>query len=210
MKKMTKKDFDTIGIIVGVIIGIFIGVLISNKLSNNTKEEEIQDVVADINSGYVYLLQLGKYSKASDAEEFINELKSKNIDSVYVYDNNSYFIYTKISNNNEEIIREQEAYKILGYNGFIKKEYLYNRSNEVIDNTESSLIKYNFYNEMIRCLIDSLSDENFVIDEEILSGPLDIELVTWINMLSTIKNSDYKSKLELQSYKMIVEKSSNQ
>ena len=53
---------------------------------------------------------------------------------------------------------------------------------------------------MIRCLLDSLSDETFAIDEEILSGPLDIELVTWINMLSTIKNSDYKYWQEVYNH----------
>ena len=114
----------------------------------------------------------------------------------------SLYIYCAISTNEEEINNKKEAFALIGYDGIIKKEYLYNRANNVIENKNS----YDFYIQMIDNLLNSLNNQAIEISDEFLINPVDIELLTWINMLSSIQNSDYKGKIQLQTYKMIIEK----
>lgn len=206
MKKISKRDFDTFGVLIGVVIGIIMGFLIASKIDNNPDNDNSEEVIKNESIEYVYLLQLGKFTSSQDASLFYSEVLNKNINSVYVVDNNTYFIYSYISTSEDEIMKTKEAYELIGYNGIIKKEYIYNRINMIIDNNNDSANKITFYSEMIECLLNSLNNEPVVINENTLVNPIDIELVSWINMLSSIKSKENKIKIELQAYKMLVEK----
>jgi len=202
MKHLNKKDFDFFGVLIGVIVGLILGYLIGAKFNLDSEKEdgENTEVLEEVN--YIYTLQLGKFDKAGNAEEFYNTLLSKNIESIYVNDGDYYYIYCAVSTTLDEINRMKDAYSLIGYEGIVKKEYLYNRANNVIEDKNC----YDFYLEMIDNLYNSLNGESVVIKDEFLLNPVDIELLTWINMLSTIQSSDYKNKIQLQAYKMIIEK----
>ena len=201
MRHLNKKDFDFFGVLIGVIVGLVLGYLIGAKFNlEPSVDPNDGQVMEEVN--YVYTLQLGKYSNPTTAENYYNSLIEKNIECVYVCDGDYYYIYCAISTNEEEINNKKEAFALIGYDGIIKKEYLYNRANNVIENNNS----YDFYIQMIDNLLNSLNNQAIEISDEFLINPVDIELLTWINMLSSIQNSDYKGKIQLQTYKMIIEK----
>ena len=203
MKRINKRDFDYVGILIGVIIGLILGYIVGSELNITASLDESEkeaSLVEEVN--YIYTLQIGKFSEADEAKKFYDTAINKGIECVYVTDNNSYYIYAAISTSEEEINNKKDAFSLIGYNGIIKKEYLYNRANNVIENEK----EYMFYTEMIDNLINSLNNEIIIIQDDFLVTPIDLELVTWVNMLSSIQNEEYKSKIQLQTFKMILEK----
>ncbi len=202
MKHLNKRDFDYVGILIGVIIGLILGYLVGSELDLTVSENEgdIVGVTQDID--YVYTLQIGKFEKAEDATKFYDAAIAKGVECVYINDNNNYYIYAAISTSEDEINTKKEAFALIGYNGIVKKEFLYNRANNVIEKEN----EYLFYTVMIDNLINSLNGDVIIIDDEFLVSPVDLELVTWVNMLSTIQNTEYKNRIQLQTFKMIVEK----
>ena len=203
MKRINKRDFDYVGILIGVIIGLILGYIVGSELNLGTsKEEDDINVSLTDEFNYIYTLQIGKFGDAQEAIKFYDAAVNKGIECVYVSDNNNYYIYASLSTSLEEINSKKEAFSLIGYEGIVKKEFLYNRANNVIEEEE----EYLFYTEMIDNLINSLNGETIVIQDEFLISPIDLELVTWVNMLSSIQNSEYKNKIQLQTFKMIVEK----
>lgn len=204
MKKLNKRDFDMFGVLIGVLIGLLIGYFIggSNDIPLNKEDDNSLNTMIDYESEFVYLLRIGSFKEPDEANNFYKEVDNKNIDSVYVKDNDYYFIYVMISSSESEVIKAKEAFSIIGYDGVIVRESLYDRLNYTLEDNN----KYLFYNEMIKCLISSLNNEEIIISDESLNNPSDIELVSWVNMLKSIQNESYKGKLELQTYKMIIEK----
>lgn len=203
MGKINKRDFDYVGILIGVIIGLVLGYIVGSEFNLTTlNKEDGNAVTVDSEVNYIYTLQLGKFSDVSDAKRFYDAAVNKGIECVYVEDNNNYYIYAAISTIEEEINDKKEAFKLIGYDGIIKKEYLYNRANNVIENEK----EYLFYTEMIDNLINSLNGKEVIIQDDFLVSPVDLELVTWVNMLSSIQNIDYKNKIQLQTFKMVIEK----
>ena len=203
MKKFNKRDFDMFGVLIGVLIGLFLGYFIGGSSKIHLEENNTLETGNNVlNDYFVYLLRIGSFNDPTKANEFFEEVKNKNIDSVYVKEGDYYFIYVMISSNEEEIMKAKEAYEMIGYNGYIIKESLYDRLNYVIGDDE----KYYFYSEMIDSLINSLNNKEILISDEVLINPIDIELISWVNMLKSIQNESYKSKLELQTYKMLIEK----
>lgn len=202
MKRINKRDFDYIGILIGVIIGLILGYIVGSELNlgGTIENDNTVNVTGDLN--YIYTLQIGKFDEAQEAQKFYETAINKGIECVYVSDNNSYYIYAAISTSEEEINSKKDSFNLIGYNGIVKKEYLYNRANNVIENEN----EYLFYLEMIDNLINSLNGKTIVIQDDFLISPIDLELVTWVNMLSSIQNEEYKSKIQLQTFKMIIEK----
>ena len=49
MKKISRKDIDTFGVLIGVIIGIILGFLISSKISISEESEMTDDVILNDN-----------------------------------------------------------------------------------------------------------------------------------------------------------------
>ena len=204
MKKISRKDIDTFGVLIGVIIGIILGFLISSKISISEESEMTDDVILNDNKEYIYLLQLGRFTDSKSCENFINELNNKEVDHVYVLDNGIYFIYSYISTDYSKISMKLEAFTLIGYNGLIKKEYIKDRLNVIQTNEIND--KYIFFDYVINSLIKSINNEEISENYEIFNNPYDLELLSWINMLKTINNETYKERIELQAYKMIVEK----
>lgn len=204
MKKISRKDIDTFGVLIGVIIGIILGFLISSKISISEENEITDDVILNESKEYIYLLQLGRFTDSKSCESFINELNNKEVEHVYVFDNGIYFIYSYISTDYDKIIMKLEAFSLIGYNGLIKKEYIKDRLNVIQTNEIND--KYIFFDYIINSLIQSINGEEISENYEIFNNPYDLELLSWINMLKTINNETYKERIELQAYKMIVEK----
>ena len=203
MKRINKRDFDYVGILIGVIIGLILGYIVGSELNLGAKEvDDGDETIVSNELNYIYTLQIGKFSDATEAKKFYDVAVNKGIECVYVTDSGSYCIYSAISTQEEEINNKKEAFNLIGYDGIIKKEFLYNRANNVIENEN----EYSFYTEMIDNLINSLNGEDIVIQDDFLVSPIDLELVTWVNMLSSIQNTEYKNKIQLQTFKMIIEK----
>jgi len=146
-------------------------------------------------------LQVAKFDNAQGATNYKKVLDTKNLESIIVYDKVYYYIYGGIASSEEALTDIKSKYYLLGYETIIKKEYLIDKANSVIDNLEL----YEFYTESINNLYKSLNGETFQISEKYFINPVNIELFTQLSILLNIKNPELKQKAELQAYKIIIE-----
>ena len=196
---MAKKyNLDVISIVMSLIIGAFIGYIISTKVKD---DEMLEPVLGEENLEYFYLLQVAKFDNPEGATNYQKVLKTKNLDSVIVYDRVYYYIYGGIGSSEEVLSDLKSKFYLLGYETIIKKEYLIDKANSVIESNEL----YGFYTECIHNLYKSLNNESFVISDIYFVNPINIELFTQLSILLNIKNTDLKQKAELQAYKIIIE-----
>lgn len=196
---MSKKyNIDIISIVMSLIIGIFIGYIISTKIKT---EDESINVMKEEKLEYFYILQVAKFDNPSGATNYQKVLNSKNLENIIVYDKTYYYIYGGISENEEGLNDIKTKYYLLGYETIIKKEYLIDKANSVIE----SLELYDFYSECIHNLYKSLKNESFQISDKYFINPVNIELFTQLSILINIKNPELKQKAELQAYKIIIE-----
>lgn len=200
MNKNMKRDFDVVGIMLGVIIGILIGYFISSRLIE--KEIEVGGtIVEEEKEGYVYLLQLAKFDNPSGALNFSDSLKKCDIYTEVVCEGNYYFIYGAISDSEEGLALTRTVIEAKGYSGLIKKEYILDKANRVLDDN----VKYEFWLEGINNLIRSLKNEEIIISEKYYINPINLEFFSTISILKTIQNEEIKNKAKLQAYRMICE-----
>lgn len=196
---MAKKyNLDVISIVMSLIIGVFIGYIISTKVKD---DEMLEPVLGEENLEYFYLLQVAKFDNPEGATNYQKVLKTKSLDSVIVYDRVYYYIYGGIGSSEEVLSDLKSKFYLLGYETIIKKEYLIDKANSVIESNEL----YGFYTECIHNLYKSLNNESFVISDIYFVNPINIELFTQLSILLNIKNADLKQKAELQAYKIIIE-----
>ncbi len=195
---MKKYNIDIISIVMSLIIGVFIGYIISTKININPSTEEVLNVPE---LDYFYILQVAKFDNAQGATNYKKVLDTKNLESIIVYDKVYYYIYGGIASSEEALTDTKSKYYLLGYETIIKKEYLIDKANSVIDNLEL----YEFYTESINNLYKSLNGETFQISEKYFINPVNIELFTQLSILLNIKNPELKQKAELQAYKIIIE-----
>jgi len=195
---MKKYNIDIISIVMSLIIGVFIGYIISTKINIDPNTEEVLNVPE---LDYFYILQVAKFDNAQGATNYKKVLDTKNLESIIVYDKVYYYIYGGIASSEEALTDIKSKYYLLGYETIIKKEYLIDKANSVIDNLEL----YEFYTESINNLYKSLNGETFQISEKYFINPVNIELFTQLSILLNIKNPELKQKAELQAYKIIIE-----
>lgn len=200
MNKHMRRDFDVVGILLGVIVGILIGYFISTKLIKDDVPAN-GEIVNNDHIGYVYLLQLAKFDNPEGALNFTKNLKRSDIYSEVVYDNGYYFIYGAISNSSNGLEIKKAVFEAKGYSTLIKKEYILDKANRVLDDAE----KYDFWYEGINNLLKALDNENINISEKYYVNPIDLEFFSTISILKTIQNEEIKEKVKLQAYRMICE-----
>ena len=203
-KRKNNNNIDIVIIIMSLIIGIFIGYLIGNKLNtNNTIEEKTDPVSGTVedNLPYIYLLQIAKFDNPDGANKYYETLKSKNLDSIIVYDNVYYYLYGGISATEVALENLKNKFYIMGYNTIIKKDLLIEKANMIIDEEKN----YEFFKEAINNLYSSLKDEPYTISEKYYVDPINLELFTQLTILINLKNPEIKQKAQLQAYKIIIE-----
>ena len=200
MKKIARRDFDVVGILLGVIVGILIGYFISTKLIKDDIPAS-GEVTNENQVGYVYLLQLAKFDNPEGALNYSKNLKKSDIYTEVVYDNGYYFIYGAISNSSEGLELKKAVLEAKGYSTLVKKEYILDKANRVIDDNE----KYDFWSEGINNLLKSLNNEEIIISDKYYANPVDLEFFSTITILKSIQNEEIKEKVKLQAYRMICE-----
>lgn len=199
-KKTSNNNFDIVIVIMSLIIGIFIGYLLGTNLDNKTSQTtETGGEIETLN--YIYLLQVARFDNPTGASNYIQTLKSKNLDSICVYDKVYYYIYGGISSKQEDLDNLKNKFYIMGYETIIKKELLEEKANMIIDDTRL----YNYYLECINNLYLSLKNEPFTISEIYYIDPINIELFTQLSILTNMKNQELRLKAQLQAYKLIIE-----
>lgn len=198
---MKKKDFDIVGILLGIIIGILLGYFISTKIDIGATSEVGGKAKEEDNIGYVYLLQIAKFDNPDGPVKYLEALKLKELDAVVVYDKTYYYIYGGITASESLLAETRSLYETKGYTTLIKKEFILDKPNAVLDDN----IKYDFWTECINNLIHSLKNESFSIDEKYYLNPIDLEAFSSMTILQSIKNDTFKNKVRLQLYKKIIE-----
>ena len=196
-----KRDFDVIGILLGVVIGILIGYFISTRLNINDETVLGSNVIEEEVKGYVYLLQLAKFDNPDGALNYVKTVKNKGLNAEAVYDGQYYYIYGAISGSESDLEIQKAVFEATGYTTIVKKEYLIDKANRVLDDQE----KYEFWLEGINNLINCLKDEDILISDKYYSNPIDLEFFSTMTILQTIQNEEIKAKVKLQAYRMISE-----
>ena len=136
-----KRDFDVIGILLGVVIGILIGYFISTRLNINDETFLGSNVIEEEVKGYVYLLQLAKFDNPDGALNYVKTVKNKGLNAEAVYDGQYYYIYGAISGSESDLEIQKAVFEATGYTTIVKKEYLIDKANRVLDDQE----KYEFW-----------------------------------------------------------------
>lgn len=196
-----KRDFDVVGILLGVIIGVLIGYFISTRL--NIRDETVLggEIIEEEVKGYVYLLQLAKFDNPEGALNYVKSVKNKGLNAEAIYDGQYYYIYGAISSSESNLDVQKTIFEATGYKTIIKKEYLIDKANRVLDDPE----KYDFWLEGINNLINCLNNEEIIISDKYYSNPIDLEFFSTMTILKTIQNEEIKEKVKLQAYRMITE-----
>ena len=73
-------------------------------------------------------------------------------------------------------------------------------------NKISSSEEYQFYNEMIMNLLNSMKNEQIIISDIYYSNPVDIELFSNISILMNIKNDQIKEHYQLNTLCLLLKK----
>ena len=99
--------------VIVVIMGVYSGVTLYNKVNS---------VYAYDNKNTIYLLQLGVYNSLdtmnSDTKDITNKLVIK--------DKKNYYVYVGISKDKNNLKKISKIYNRLGYNLYLKEEYINN------------------------------------------------------------------------------------
>ena len=88
----------------------------------------------------------------------------------------------------EEAQNKKTIIESYGFTVTIRSDYILDLSKNVITSNE----QYNFYNEVIVNLLNSLKNQDIIISDQYYSNPVDIELFSNMTMLMTIKNDNIK------------------
>lgn len=195
---MKKREIDIFGVLLGVVIGCILGFFLSTRLNIDAHDKD-KDVGG--RDGNIYLLQIDKVSSPDDAITIFNNLKNKGLNCVVVYVNNNYFIYGGISENVNKLEIVKEKYLEKGINTIIKKEYILDIPNLVIEDNKS----FDFYTECVSNLLNNLQNKPIVISEQTRINPVNIELFSAFLALDTVQNEIILEQLRLSIYEMIIE-----
>jgi len=196
---MKRREIAIFEVLVGIVIGCIIGFFLSTRISLEMPIDNTDETLAP--TGNIYLLQIEKTNSPVEAEKIISNLKNKNVHAVAVLDGNSYYIYGGIAISQNELENIKSTFTSYGYNPIIKSEYILDKPNVVIDETE----KYKFYSECVSNLLKSLKNEKLEISNETRTNPQNLELFSAMLTIDSINNEVLLKQLRLSIYKMITE-----
>lgn len=197
---MKKREIDIFGVLVGLVVGCILGFFLSTRIDLGMPDNNDEEVLGQV--GHIYLIQLEKTTSPIVAEDSLKTIKAKDLFAVAVTEGNNYYIYGGIANNESELSTQVEAFSSNGFSPIIKKVYIKDLPNAVIEDT----VLFDFYTECVDNLIKSLNNEALVIGDRTKSNPVDIELFSHILALDSIQNDKLLNELRLVVYELIAER----
>lgn len=196
---MKRREIDIFGVLVGIVIGCILGFFLSTRINIEMPIDNEDEVLALV--GNVYLLQIEKTTNPGNAQNILVDINSKGLYAVAVLYGNNYYIYGGIANTESELESLKLEFSSKGYNPIIKREYILDKPNIVIDEEN----KYKFYSECTDNLIRSLKGEKLEISAETKANPANLELFSAMLTIDSIQNEKLLSEIRLSIYKMITE-----
>lgn len=193
---MKKKEVDVFAIVIGIVIGFIFGFFLSMRINNDKTSETGTD---DPIFGNVYLLQV---MKASNLNDLNNTLSGAEFAYEIIKKGDTYYVYTCITSEKAIIDTKKEEFEDLGFMPMIKNEYILDWPNYYVEDVE----KFDFYVHAITNLLKSLDNENIIIDEQYFLNPVDLEVFSNLTLLQSIKNSEIKMQIQLETYRILFEK----
>ena len=195
-----KREIDIFGVLLGIVIGCIIGFFLSTRININPTGNNNGDDTTGVVYGNVYLLQIGKVDKAEDAYNLIEAIKAKNLHSVYVNVGDYYYIYGGIADSEAALETKKSNFEYKGFSPIIKKEYILDKPNTVIDNNKN----YEFWKECVTNLLNNLEGKAFVITDKFHSDPICLEAYTLIVALKSVQNDVIRDEIRLNIYQEII------
>lgn len=198
---MKKKEFDLFNILLGVVIGAILGYFVFSQIRINNPIES-QPVGNEDVYGTVYTIQLGCNTNL----ESLNIIKER-LDVLGLYyeiyeEGGKYYILNSVYDSLEKAQTKKQIIESYGFNASIRSDYILDLSNNVITSTE----EYNFYNEIILNLLNSMKGEAISISDIYFSNPIDIQMFSNITILMTIKNDQIKENYQLNTLCLLLKK----
>lgn len=190
---MKKKDIDIFAILIGIIIGCLFGYFIGMRV-NSEKTDSVD--IKNPAFGNIYLLEI---TRSNNIEDLHNTFKDSDIPYEIVEKSNFYYVYSAIGTDSDVIEAKKVEYEQMGFTPVVKNEYILDWPNKYITDEE----KFIFYEYAITMLINSINNDEIIIDEKYALNPIDLEVYSNINLLYTIKNPKIKEMLHLDTYKIL-------
>lgn len=198
---MKRREFDIFGVLVGLVIGCILGFFLSTRINLEMPDGSNNDDQVLAQVGNIYLLQIDKVTSPTIAEDTLKSIKSKSLFAVAVSQGNNYYIYGGIADTEAELQITKEAFTTNGFTTVIKKEYILDKPNSVIEDQ----VEFKFYTECIDNLVSSLKGEELEISTETKTNPCNLELFSAILTMDTIENETLLKDVRLSIYEMIIE-----
>ena len=198
---MKKKDFDLFNILLGVIIGCILGFFVFTQIKPNKTNTEEPVIKEDV-YGTVYTIQLGCESDINSLSQLINKLEILNIYYELYEEGGKNYLFHSVYSDLSTAQNKKIELENLGLVVSIRSDYILDLPKTVISNLE----QYEFYNEVINNLINSLNKTDIVISEKYYSNPVDIELFSNTSILMNIKNDQIKSNYQLNTLCLLFKK----
>lgn len=198
---MKKKEIDLFNILLGLIIGCILGYFVFTQIKPEQTTADEPTIKENI-YGTIYTLQLGCSSDLSS----LNSIKER-LDILDIYyeiyeEGGKYYIFNSIYSDINEAQSKKKIIENYGFTVSLRSDYIIDLPNNMI----SSPDKYNFYTDVIKNLLNSLNNEDVIIDNEYYSNPIDIQLFSNITILMTIKNDEIKENYQLNTFCLLLKK----
>ncbi len=198
---MKKREIDLFGILLGIVIGCILGYLV---FTNINIEEDDSPTIKEQESMYgtVYTIQLGTSDKLENLNQTIERLKVLNIYYEVYQESNRFYIFNSIFDSLEKAQNKKTILESYDFNVSIRSDYILDLPKNVITSTE----KYEFYVDVVNCLLTSLKGEQIIISEKYYVNPVDIELFSALSILQSIKNDEIKANYQLNTFTLLMKK----
>lgn len=198
---MKKREFDLFNILLGLIIGAILGYFVFSQIQP-TKDGPTTPVTGDDIYGTVYTIQLGCDSNI----ESLNIIKER-LDVLGLYyeiyeEGGKFYIFNSVYDSLEKAQTKKQIIESYGFVVSIRSDYILDLSKNKITSTE----EYQFYNEIIINLLNSMKNETIIISDIYYSNPIDIELFSNVTILMTIKNDQIKENYQLNTFCLLLKK----
>lgn len=198
---MKKKEFDLFNILFGIIIGVILGYFVFSQLKL-TQSGDTTPVTGEEIYGTVYTIQLGCDSNL----ENLNIIKER-LDVLGLYyeiyeEGGKHYIFNSTYDNLENAQTKKQIIESYGFVVSIRSDYILDLSKNKISSSE----EYQFYNEIIMNLLNSMKNEQIIISDIYYSNPVDIELFSNISILMNIKNDQIKEHYQLNTLCLLLKK----
>ena len=198
---MKKKEFDLFNILLGLVIGCIIGFFIFSKL-NPQELDNTDPVIKEEVYGTVYTIQLGSNTNIDNLTSIIERLNVLGLYYEIYEEGGKYYIFNSVYGSLEQAQIKKNLIENYGFTVSIRSDYILDLPN----NINNSYDEYDFYNEMIGNLLNSLNNEIVMISDKYYTNPIDIEILSNITILMNIKNNDIKENYEINTLCLIFKK----